>query len=74
MSKHTTLPTVARVISDTYELPYAPAYAAAITTAQQLGITTSKSPGERLSEIDKARILETFDADFEEGSAVTRAL
>ncbi len=26
MSKHTTLPTVARVISDTYELPYAQAY------------------------------------------------
>jgi len=45
MSKHTTLPTVARVISDTYELPYAQAYAAAVTTAQQLGITTSKSPG-----------------------------
>jgi len=45
MSKHTTLPTVARVISDTYELPYAQAYAAAITTAQQLGITTSKSRG-----------------------------
>ena len=68
MSKHTTLPTVARVISDTYELPYAQAYAAAITTAQQLGITTSKSPGERLSEIDKARILETFHADIEEGA------
>ncbi len=31
MSKHTTLPTVARVISDTYELPYAQAYAAAVT-------------------------------------------
>ncbi len=37
MSKHTTLPTVARVISDTYELPYAQAYAAALDNRATVG-------------------------------------